>query len=148
MAILETTETEVRKVTTNQPVNSKSTRILVVDDNRDAAESLSMLLELDGNETRSAYDGLEAIEITETFRPEVILLDIGLPELDGYEVARKIRERPGGRSIVLVAVTGWGQDEDRRRSQEAGFNYHLTKPVDRVALGSLLANLSLAQNGS
>jgi CheY-like chemotaxis protein len=114
-------------------------RILIVDDNVDSAESLTRLLDLSGNETRTAYDGLEALEAAAAFRPDAILLDIGLPELNGYEVARKIREQPWGEKIMLVAVTGWGQEEDRRRSHEAGFNYHLTKPVDPAVLEKLLA---------
>jgi PAS domain S-box-containing protein len=123
-----------------------SRRILVVDDNEDSAESLTILLSLGGHETHTAHDGLEAIEAAEMFRPEVILLDIGLPKLNGFEVARKIREHPWGQTIMLVALTGWGQEEDRRRSQEAGFNHHLTKPVDPLALTKLLARLSVAQS--
>jgi len=119
-------------------------RILVVEDNEDSAESLALLLRLAGHTTHNAYDGLEAMEAAATFRPDVILLDIGLPKLNGYEVARKIREQPWGQAVVLVALTGWGQEEDRRRSREAGFNHHLTKPVDPLALTRLLASLSLA----
>jgi CheY-like chemotaxis protein len=128
------------------PLPAAKKRILVVDDNLDSAESLTMLLELTGNETHAAYDGLEAVEAAAAFRPDVILLDIGLPELNGYDVARKIREQSWGQSIVLVALTGWGQEEDRRRAHEAGFNYHLTKPVDPAALRKLLA--SAAQSAS
>ena len=113
-----------------EPTTATARRILVVDDNQDSAESLTILLKLAGHETHTAYDGLEAVEAAATFRPDVILLDIGLPKLNGYEVARKIREQPWGKNMVLVALTGWGQEEDRRRSQEAGFNHHLTKPVD------------------
>ena len=114
-------------------------RILVVDDNKDSADSLKMLLRLKGNDIRTAYDGLEAVEVAETFRPELVLLDIGLPKLNGNEVARRIRQQPWGRDIMLVALTGWGQDEDRRRSQEAGFNFHIVKPVELSALEKLLA---------
>lgn len=125
-----------------QPVPSRNKRrILVVDDNVDAAESLTVLLNLTGNETRTAYDGLEAVAAAATFRPDMILLDIGLPELNGYDVARKIREQSWGERMILVALTGWGQDEDRRRSKEAGFNHHLTKPVDPVTLKKLLAHV-------
>jgi len=127
------------------PLASKR-RILVVDDNPDSAESLTLLIELTGHETRTAYDGREAVEAAATFRPDVMLLDIGLPELNGYDVARKIREQSWGQSMVLVALTGWGQDEDRRRSLEAGFNHHLTKPVDPADLTKLLA--SAAQSAS
>lgn len=114
-------------------------RILVVDDNKDSADSLKMLLRLKGNDLHTAYDGLEAVAEAETFRPELVLLDIGLPKLNGYDVARRIRQQPWGLHMVLVALTGWGQDEDRRRSQEAGFNFHIVKPVDLAALEELLA---------
>jgi PAS domain S-box-containing protein len=118
-----------------------SLKVLVVDDNRDSAMSLAMLLELTGNETHTAYDGLEAVEAAATLRPDVVLLDIGLPKLNGYEAARKIREQPWGKSMVLVALTGWGQEEDRRRSEEVGFNAHMVKPVELAALQKLLAGL-------
>lgn len=116
-------------------------RILVVDDNKDSADSLKMLLRLKGNDIRTAYDGLEAVEVAASFRPELVLLDIGLPKLNGYDVARRIRQQPWGRDMVLVALTGWGQEEDRRRSQEAGFNFHIVKPVELEALEKLLAGL-------
>jgi CheY-like chemotaxis protein/two-component sensor histidine kinase len=119
-------------------------RVLVVDDNVDSAESLAMLLRLGGHEIETAYDGLQAVESAERFKPDLILLDIGLPRLDGYDAAIRIRERTNGREVVLVAVTGWGQDEDRRRTREAGFDAHLTKPVDMAALTSLLAALPKA----
>ena len=114
-------------------------RILVVDDNRDSADSLAMLLRLAGNEVQTAYDGLEAVETAERFRPEVVLLDIGMPKLNGEEACRRIRAKPWGQDMVLVALTGWGQEDDRRRSKEAGFDHHLTKPVDPTALVKLLA---------
>jgi PAS domain S-box-containing protein len=113
-------------------------RILVVDDNKDSADSLAMLLRLKGNDIRTAHDGLEAVEVAETFRPELVLLDIGLPKLNGYDVALRIRQQPWGRDVILVAMTGWGQDEDRRRSQEAGFNFHMVKPIELAALERLL----------
>jgi PAS domain S-box-containing protein len=115
-------------------------RILVVDDNQDAAESLGMLLGLKGNEVRTAHDGLEAVEAAAAFQPDVVLLDIGLPKLNGYEAARQIREQPGCTGVVLIALTGWGQDEDRRRSREAGFDHHMTKPVELADLQKLLAD--------
>ena len=115
-------------------------RILVVDDNKDSADSLAMLLRLKGNEIRTAHDGLEAVSEAETFHPELVLLDIGLPRLNGYDVARRLRQQPGGRDVILVALTGWGQDEDRRRSKEAGFNFHIVKPVELSALETLLAD--------
>jgi PAS domain S-box-containing protein len=115
-------------------------RILVVDDNHDAAESLAMLLGMLGHDVRSAHDGLAAVETAEAFQPRVVLLDIGLPGLNGHDVARRIREQRGD-DVVLVALTGWGQEEDRRRSREAGFDHHLTKPVEFGALTKLLADL-------
>jgi len=113
-------------------------RILVVDDNRDAADSLGMLLRMMGNEVHTAHDGLEAVGAAAAFGPDIVLLDIGLPKLDGYEVARRIREQDGGADMLLVALTGWGQEEDRRRSKEAGFDHHMTKPIDFEALRNLL----------
>src|SRR5262249_32651851 len=103
---------------------------------------LSMMLALVGHDTRTAHDGLEALELAEAFRPEVILLDIGLPKLNGYDVCVRIREQPWGKDIFIMAVTGWGQTGDRHRSQEAGFDRHMVKPVDFVALEKLLAGLN------
>ncbi|MBC7975917.1 MAG: PAS domain S-box protein [Myxococcales bacterium] len=114
-------------------------RILVVDDNHDSAESLSMLLELTGNETRVAFDGMEAVSAAASFRPDVILMDIGLPTLNGYEAAAQIRREPWGKAMMLVALTGWGQDEDRRKSVAAGFDAHLVKPVNFATLAKILA---------
>lgn len=114
-------------------------RILVVDDNRDGAASLAMLLTVMGNDTRTAHDGLQAAELAEAFRPDLIVLDIGLPKLNGYDTCRRIREMPWAKNTLIVAATGWGQDDDRRRSQEAGFDHHLVKPVDAAALNRLLA---------
>jgi len=126
--------------TVSAPTPTTARRILVVDDDEDSAESLAMLLKLTGNETHTAYDGLEAVEAAATLRPDVVLLDIGLPKLNGYEAARKIREQPWSKGMGLVALTGWGQDEDRQKSREAGFNGHLVKPVDHAALMKLLAD--------
>ena len=120
-----------------------SRRILVVDDNRDAATSLAQLLQLCGHETHIAHDGLQAVQIAQSFRPDVVLLDIGLPKLNGFEVAQKIRQQAWGRDMVLVALTGWGQDEDRRKSSEAGFNAHLVKPVDPFVLMELLGAMNM-----
>ena len=116
-------------------------RILIVDDNPDSTASLSMLLDMVGNETRTADDGLNAVIAAEEFLPDVVLLDIGLPKLNGYEACRRIREQHWGKNMVLVAVTGWGQDEDRRKSREAGFDAHLVKPIDYAALTQLLASI-------
>jgi len=116
-------------------------RILVVDDNQDSADSLAMMLNILGNEVRTAHDGLEAVDLAATFNPEVVLMDIGLPMLNGYDAARRMRVQPGGNDMVLVALTGWGQEEDRRRSHEAGFDRHIVKPVDPFALEKLLDEL-------
>ena len=125
-----------------EPVRSSGRRrVLVVDDNRDAAVSLAMMLKLMGNETKTAHDGLEALDVAAAYRPELILLDIGMPKLNGYDTARHIRQQPWGKGVVLVALTGWGQEEDRRKSQDAGFDHHMTKPIEPAALEKLLANL-------
>jgi signal transduction histidine kinase len=117
-------------------------RILVVDDNRLSCKSTAMLLRLMGHEPVTAPNGLEGIECARTFRPDVMLLDIGLPRLNGYEVARRVRQEPWGKSIFLIAMTGFGQEEDRRRSVEAGFDDHMVKPIDLVELEKKLSELS------
>jgi len=119
-------------------VPSRSQRLLVVDDNQDAATSLAMLLRLQGHEVRVAHDGPTALALATSYLPGVILLDIGMPGMDGYEVARRLRELPGLNRVVLAALTGWGQQEDRRRTAEAGFDHHFVKPLDANLLGSLL----------
>ena len=98
-----------------------------------------MLLMVLGNDTRTAHDGLEGVELAEAFRPDLIVLDIGLPKLNGFDACRRIRERTWAKDTLIVAATGWGQDEDRRRSKEAGFDHHLVKPVDAAELNRLLA---------
>jgi signal transduction histidine kinase len=118
-----------------------SLRILVVDDERISAASLGMLLQIEGYEIRTAYDGLEAVGVADEFRPDVVLLDIGLPKMNGYEVAHRIRQQPWGRMTVLIALTGWGQETDQQRSTEMGFDHHLVKPVDPPDLVHLLASL-------
>jgi CheY-like chemotaxis protein len=114
-------------------------RVLVADDNEDSAETLSLLLQTLGNEVRIVHDGKRAVEESEAFRPHVALLDIGMPGLDGYEVARLIRSKPWGAQIVLIALTGWGEEEDRRLAREAGFDRHLLKPIDIAPLREALA---------
>jgi PAS domain S-box-containing protein len=121
-------------------------RILLVEDNADVAESIAMLLsEGGGHEVRTVHDGPGGIEQAAAFRPDLILLDLGMPGMDGYETARKLRELPGGRELVLAALTGWGQEADRRRTREAGFDFHLVKPVGLDALQKLLAGLEEAR---
>ena len=119
--------------------SARSRRVLVVDDNRDAAESLAMLLRMDGAEVEVAFDGEEAVRVASQFPLDVILLDIGLPKMDGYSAARAIRREPFGRNVLLVAMTGWGQADDKRRALEAGFDAHLVKPVSMDALMNVFA---------
>lgn len=119
-------------------ITTDTLRILVVDDNIDAAESLALLLEFSGHITRSAHNGMAGLATAEEFRPDVILLDIGLPDISGYEVARRIRQQPWGEKIMLIAATGWGQDKDKEQALHSGFDNHLTKPVDFQKLNSLL----------
>jgi len=116
-------------------------RVMVVDDNHDGAETLGMMLGIMGNEIRLAHDGLAAIHAAEEFRPDVVLLDIGMPVLDGYEACRRIRASDWGKSMVLIALTGWGQEADRRRTKEAGFDQHLVKPVEAATLMSVFAGI-------
>lgn len=123
-------------------------RILVVDDNHDSALSLAMVLTIMGHETRTAHDGETAVATAETFQPEVVLLDIGLPKLNGYEVAQRIRESDWGAAMFLIAVTGWGQAEDRARSAEVGLNMHMVKPVEPAAIQAVLADLDRNGKGS
>jgi PAS domain S-box-containing protein len=124
-----------------KPVPAVRRRILIVDDSEDGAESLAMLLQLAGHETHKAHDGQAAIEAAERLRPDAILLDIGLPIMNGFEVCSHIRRQPWGKDVVLVALTGWGQDEDRQKSKEAGFDAHMVKPVDHDLLINLLGSL-------
>jgi CheY-like chemotaxis protein len=122
---------------------SSNCRILVVDDNRDSALSLAMMLKIMGHDTSCAHDGMAAVEVAESFRPDVVLLDIGLPKMNGYDACRHIRAQPWGKGMVLIALTGWGQDEDKLHSKEAGFNFHMIKPVDPEALAKMLTGLLL-----
>ena len=121
------------------PPAAASRRILVVDDDREAVEMLKMLLDTTGNRTQYAYDGLEAVKVAEEIRPDLILLDIGMPNLNGYETCRRIREQPWGKEMVIVALTGLGHDDDRLKSQQSGFDMHLVKPVDPQLLLTVLA---------
>src|SRR5262245_40031912 len=122
------------------PAAAEGRRILVADDNKDTADSLQRVLQLYGYDVRVAYDGASALRVGAAFRPEVAVLDIGMPGANGYEVAREIRKQQGSR-VKLVALTGWGQEGDRRRAMEAGFDFHLTKPVDPGTLNDLLAEV-------
>jgi CheY-like chemotaxis protein len=141
LPIVPSVNEEREPLTDHQARKAVGRRILVADDSQDAAGSLGMLLKMMGNEVRTAHDGLEAVEAAAEFRPEVILLDIGMPKLNGYDAARRIREENWAKNVVLVALTGWGQEQDRQRSQEAGFNLHIVKPVEPAALEELLTRL-------
>jgi len=125
----------------DMPVAGGGLKVLVVDDNRDAADSCAALLELSGHSVQAAYTGREALALAANSRPHVVVTDIGLPDMDGYEVAAKIKAAPWGRRMVLVAVTGWGEESDKQRAFSAGFIHHLTKPIDPDALESLLQSL-------
>ena len=121
----------------NGPAATASKRILVADDNRDGAETMAMLLKLSGHEVYVAHSGAQAFEVAQRERPQIAVLDIGMPDLNGYELAERIRGEAWGERMKLIAVTGWGQAEDKRRALEAGFNHHLTKPVDPSQLEAL-----------
>ncbi len=133
---------------TAAPASQAMRRILVADDNEDAAMSLALILSMLGHETRTANDGLEAIEIAEQFQPDVVLLDIGMPKLNGYETARRLRQKARGEQLLLVALTGWGQESDRQRSSAAGFDSHLIKPVDVAQIERLLTEKRSEHRGS
>jgi signal transduction histidine kinase/CheY-like chemotaxis protein len=128
----------ISPLTSTAPSPVVKRRVLVVDDNVDGAESLAMLLDVCGHETHVAHDGVAAIEAADAVRPDVILLDIGLPKLNGFDVCQRIRQQPWGQNVIIIALTGWGQDVDRRRSHEAGFDHHVVKPVEHNALVELL----------
>jgi signal transduction histidine kinase len=122
-------------------------RILIADDNPDVAEAFEFMLSMLGHEVTTAHDGIDALERAESFRPDVVILDVGMPRLNGYDVARQLRERSWTRDVVLIAITGWGSEKDKKESEDAGFNIHLVKPVDPVSLGHLLESLN-GSNGS
>jgi len=123
-------------------------RILVVDDNVDAADSLALILELRGHTAATAYGGARALELAREAAPDVVFLDIGLPEMDGYAVARCLRAMPALRATTLVALTGWGTEEDKRRAFEAGFDVHLTKPVDARSIDDVIAEVGARELAS
>jgi CheY-like chemotaxis protein len=133
--------THLRESTPASPTPSTLLRrkILVADDNRDAANALALLLRLAGHDVRVAHDGQAALALAREFQPDCAVLDIGMPDLNGYEVARRLRHSAFGKHVRLIALTGWGQDDDKRRAHDAGFDHHLTKPVDRERLDALLA---------
>jgi len=122
--------------------------ILIVDDNRDATDSMAMLLAMEGYDVRVAYDGPQALEAVRTARPDVMLLDLGLPGMDGFQVAQRVRADPDNSSIVIVAVSGYGQEEHRSRSAQAGFDHHLVKPIEPAVVSELLASLQSRRHGT
>jgi CheY-like chemotaxis protein len=129
--------------TSCRPTASRGRRILVADDFPQSAAILARLLRQDGNDVQVAHDGIEAVETAAEFRPDVAVLDIAMPKLDGFEAARMIREQPWGKHVFLIALSGWGQQLDRQRSKEAGFNAHLTKPAKYETLMEILEGLDL-----
>ncbi len=135
------------KAVDSPPARAPGRRVMIADDNKDAGDSLAMLLELAAHEVRVAYNGRAALTLAQTFRPNVAFIDIGMPDLNGYEVAQALRREPWGAGIRLVALTGWGQDDDRQRAKEAGFDRHMTKPVDPEALDRLLTEPPLPVDG-
>lgn len=141
LPILDEIAEEEAPATSKAPAPAVTRRVLIVDDSEDGAESLAMLLQFAGHVTHTAHDGVEAIKAAERLRPDVVLLDIGLPGLNGYEACRRIRKEPWGKDMVLVALTGWGQEEDRQQSRDAGFNAHMVKPVDHDDLLDFLGSL-------
>jgi len=117
---------------------SQRRRILIADDNADVVESFQLMLQMLGHEVDTALDGLEAVSKAEQFQPDVIVLDVGMPGLDGLEAARRIRRQLNGKQVILIAVTGWGNDSNKRESAEAGFDVHLVKPVDPMTIVNVL----------
>jgi DNA-binding response OmpR family regulator len=137
----------IRRTTASPASDQQPGRILVVDDNVDAAESLALLLKLHGYETQVAHDGMDAVAAAPLFRADVILLDIGMPRVNGYDVARLMREQAWSKDVVIIALTGWGRDEDRRQSADAGIDHHLVKPVNVEALLELVASATRVGRG-
>jgi CheY-like chemotaxis protein len=128
-------------ITAGSVLPNKRRRVLIADDNHDAAESLALLLRMQGHEVAVVHDGQQALSTITSMRPEVALLDIGMPALNGYEVARQLRQSTLGSTVTLIAVTGWGQDRDKARALSVGFNHHFTKPVDPSRLSALLLSI-------
>jgi two-component system CheB/CheR fusion protein len=142
LAVLPAMSEEVRPPVIPEPVRQKAARVLLVEDNPDVAEGLAMLLEVLGHRVRAVYDGVAAMDAARANIPDVMLVDIGLPGIDGYEVARRVRRDPDLKHIVLVALTGYGRDEDKKQAMAAGFDYHIVKPVSPDALHGLMTRLA------
>jgi CheY-like chemotaxis protein len=139
-ALSPVTEALIPLETVQQPM--PTARVLAVDDNRDSADMLVLMLQTFGYEAQAAYDGQTALEMAVQYHPDFVFLDIGLPKMDGYEVAQRLRQHPQTKEIWIIALTGYGQESDRQRTQKAGFNYHLVKPVNSWKLRELLATLT------
>jgi CheY-like chemotaxis protein len=142
LPLLETVEARVNAVDTLGAPASAGHQLLLIDDNADALVILSMLLKLKGYIVTTAASGLEGLQVAQTLQPAVILCDISMPDMDGYETCRRIRQHSWGKSMILISLTGYGQAQDIQRSLEAGFDKHLVKPVDVTMLGQLLADLT------
>jgi CheY-like chemotaxis protein len=138
--------TELKEAASTQRNGSKR-RILFADDNRDVVESFHMMLQVLGHEVETALDGMEALRKADDFRPQVVVLDVGMPRLDGYETAKRIRQRAWARDVVLIAVTGWGNEKDKLRAAEAGFDVHLVKPVDATTILDVLDQMDHSKAG-
>jgi CheY-like chemotaxis protein len=123
-------------------MNIGQLKVLVVDDHRAAADMLATLFRLKGNPVRLAEDGEEALKVAEQFLPDVVLLDLGMPKLNGYDACRRMREQPWGQKMIIIALTGWSRDEDRQRTTEAGFDHHLVKPIRPLHLLEVIAELA------
>lgn len=121
-------------------LETSARRVVVIDDDRDVADSLAMLLELLGCDVKTAYSGTAGVSLVTDFAPSVVFLDLGMPDINGFETARRIRAEPAGQQTLLIALTGWGQDADKRRTREAGFDRHLVKPADISALEEILTS--------
>lgn len=139
LPIIESSPADVQKVAEEPAHQVNRRKVLVVDDNIDGAESLALMLELLGNSVEKAHDGIEAVERAETFRPEIIFMDVGMPKLNGLDATKQIRENDWGKDIHIYALTGWGQDSDKQRSNEAGCTGHLVKPVSLAELKKLFS---------
>jgi signal transduction histidine kinase len=148
LPLLGVTSTPFGPAESKRPPVVSPRRILVADDNNDAVEALALQLQLAGHDVRTANDGMEALEVAESFAPQVVLLDLGMPRMDGYETARQIRQRSWGRGATLVALTGWGQQQDRQRTSAAGFDVHLVKPVTEFDLFHAIASARAGQSTS
>jgi CheY-like chemotaxis protein len=143
--IIQSTGVEKMAMIQTMAGEGRRLKVLVADDNRDAADSLAMLLEMNGHEVMVVHGGLDALAVAAESRPDAVILDIGMPDVTGYEVARQMRAAEWGSGITLIAVTGWGQKDDKARATEAGFDHHLTKPVDLDRIEALLQGLRSAR---